>query len=136
MSRTRWASLTQIVGLLAMGVTGYLLARADADPLKVALAIQVPFMITGAAQAIMFGLMMQTVLAEVPVTAAGLSGGLISTVQQSSFGLGVAIIGGMYSGIVATSGALAGFTAGAVADAVAALCFVLLAVRLRRQRRR
>ncbi|WP_157683490.1 MFS transporter [Microlunatus soli] len=127
-------ALAQIVGLVAMAITGYLLAGADADRLTVAVAIQIPFMITGAAQAIMFGPMMQTVMVEVPVSAAGLSGGLISTVQQTAFGLGVAILGGVYRWIAASSGALIGFATGVITDAVAAVCFVVLAFRLRRLR--
>lgn len=126
--------LAQILGLVSMAVIAGLVARTSAGPLTIALAIQLPFMITGAAQAIMFGPMMQTVMAEVPVAAAGLSGGLISTVQQTAFGLGVAILGAGYRSAAGSSGALSGFAAGVVIDALAAVCFTLLAIRLRRLR--
>jgi MFS family permease len=127
-------ALAQIVGLLAMAVVVFELSRTGSGSMTVAVAIQLPFVIVGAAQAIMFGPLMQTVMAEVPVVAAGLSGGLVSTVQQTAFGLGVAVLGGTYQLVEGTFGAANGFTAGVLVDAAAAACFLVLALRLRARR--
>ena len=131
----------QGIGLVTMaGVALYLGSGgqlgnpgAGPDPVITALAIQLPFMITGAAQAIMFGPMMQTVMSQVPLTAAGLSGGLVNTVQQTGFGLGVAVVGSAYHWIAQGHGAVVGFAGGALVDAAAAVIFVVLALRLRRR---
>lgn len=101
----------------------------------IAVLLQIPFVFTGLAQAIMYGPLVQNVLSQVPNHAAGLSGGLFSTVQQAALGLGVAIIGGVYAPVAADGGALTGYGAGIAADAIAALIFLGLALLLRRQLR-
>ncbi|HEY9293849.1 MAG TPA: MFS transporter [Microlunatus sp.] len=126
--------VAQAIGLAAMAGVAMLLATGAStpDPVLTALAIQLPFMITGAAQAIMFGPMMQAVMVQVPLSAAGLSGGLVSTVQQTGFGLGVAVLGSAYHWLAQGHGALVGFAAGVGGDAVAAVIFIVLALRLNR----
>ncbi len=58
--------------------------------------IQPVMMMCGAAQAMMFGPLINAVMAQIPTWAAGLSGGLFGTVQQLSFSLGIAVLGGLY----------------------------------------
>ncbi|GAA1049753.1 MFS transporter [Arthrobacter russicus] len=58
--------------------------------------LQIALVLLGAAQAVMFGPLINTVMSQIPSWAAGLSGGLFSTVQQLAFSLGVAVLGGLY----------------------------------------
>lgn len=58
--------------------------------------MQIALVLLGAAQAVMFGPLINTVMSQIPSWAAGLSGGLFSTVQQLAFSLGVAVLGGLY----------------------------------------
>src|SRR5699024_8495425 len=53
---------------------------------------QVPAVVLGVGQALQFGPLVSTVMAEVPERVGGLTGGLISTMQQTGIAAGVATI--------------------------------------------
>ncbi|WP_170134346.1 MFS transporter [Murinocardiopsis flavida] len=96
--------------------------------------LQPPLILFGCAQAMTFAPLVGTVMAEVPQSVAGLSGGLFSTVQQAALALGVAGYGSVYS--VASHAPSLSFP-GAFAlcmavQAVSITLFVVLAARLRR----
>lgn len=57
--------------------------------------LQPSLLVLGAGQALVFSPLTQLVVREVPVAAAGLSGGLFSTVQQLALSMGVIIVGAM-----------------------------------------
>lgn len=118
----------QLLSLVAVGT----LVAVQGDELDMPLA-QVPLVVLGFSQALMFGPLIKTVMGQVPSEAAGLSGGLFGTVQQLGFSLGVALLGGLF---VAVSHGGAGVT-GAFAvtigvQAAVAGVFVLLSLRLTR----
>lgn len=58
---------------------------------------QVPAVVLGVGQALQFGPLVSTVMAEVPERVGGLTGGLISTMQQTGIAAGVATIGAAYA---------------------------------------
>ncbi|WP_309132182.1 MFS transporter [Brevibacterium sp.] len=57
---------------------------------------QLPGVILGAGQALQFGPLVGTVVGAVPNRVAGLSGGLISTMQQAGIAVGVALLGALF----------------------------------------
>ncbi|UVI36978.1 MFS transporter [Brevibacterium spongiae] len=57
---------------------------------------QVPGLILGAGQALQFGPLVGTVVNAVPDRLAGLSGGLIATMQQAGIAVGVALLGALF----------------------------------------
>lgn len=57
---------------------------------------QLPGLILGAGQALQFGPLVGTVVGAVPDRVAGLSGGLISTMQQAGIAVGVALLGALF----------------------------------------
>lgn len=120
----------QLLSLVALGT----LVASQGDELDMALA-QVPLVVLGFSQALMFGPLIKTVMGQVPAEAAGLSGGLFGTVQQLGFSLGVALLGGLFvalsHGGAGVTGAF-GVTIGV--QAVVAGVFVLLSLRLTRSR--
>ncbi len=98
---------------------------------------QPALIVLGAGQALVFSPLTQAVVREVPVEAAGLSGGMFSTVQQLALSLGVIAIGALTS---ATGWAgRAELLSGSVLDVVLATGVLTLAVaitaRAPRQRR-
>ncbi|MFZ8263695.1 hypothetical protein ACO1KZ_15345, partial [Staphylococcus aureus] len=81
-----------LVALVAMSVTVVLAWGSD-----VGLWLQPALVILGAGQALIFSPLTQLVVREVPVRAAGLSGGMFSTAQQIALSFGVIVIGGVVS---------------------------------------
>jgi sugar phosphate permease len=84
----------------------------------------------GAGQALVFSPLTQAVVREVPVEAAGLSGGMFSTVQQLALSLGVIAIGAVTTatGWSGREEVVAGFVLDAVlACGVLAVALVLTA---------
>lgn len=79
----------QIVALLGMVVTLAIGWGSD-----VGLWLQPALVLLGAGQALIFSPLTQLVVREVPVEAAGLSGGVFSTAQQLALSFGVIVIGG------------------------------------------
>ncbi|NYE94924.1 MFS family permease [Psychromicrobium silvestre] len=57
---------------------------------------QLTLIVLGVGQAMMFGPLIETVLAQIPNWAAGLGSGLFSTAQQLGLSLGVAVLGGAF----------------------------------------
>ncbi|WP_295840345.1 MFS transporter [uncultured Microbacterium sp.] len=79
----------QIVALLGMVATLAMGWGSD-----VGLWLQPALVLLGAGQALIFSPLTQLVVREVPVEAAGLSGGMFSTAQQLALSFGVIVIGG------------------------------------------
>jgi predicted MFS family arabinose efflux permease len=115
------------------------------------LVLQPLLVVLGAAQAMMFGPALQTVLSRTPTWAAGVAGGLLTTLQQLGLGLGVALLGGLFHAVAGAAGGPAGGTAAADAtgsgsglavglvtaltvQAACAVAFALLAHRVVRHR--
>ncbi|MEV0952420.1 MFS transporter [Promicromonospora sp. NPDC050249] len=139
-----YAATVQAVVLLGIalviGVDGGQNAPLALQPLLVAL---------GAVQAMMFGPALQTVLSRTPTWAAGVAGGLLTTLQQLGLGLGVALLGGLFHAVAdaasgptggtaaadatgSGSGLAVGLVAALVAQAACAVVFALLAHRVAR----
>ncbi|MFJ3957877.1 MFS transporter [Arthrobacter sp. NPDC090010] len=122
-----WGVLLQTAALVAISCT-VLFGWSPALPLL----LQPSLLLLGAGQALIFSPLTQAVVREIPVEAAGLSGGLFGTVQQLALSLGVIVIGG-----ISTAGGFTGkaeFTAGALLDLGIAAMVVLLALALNRRR--
>lgn len=116
-----WGVGLQAAALAGIGVTT-LLAWGPA----LVLWLQPALLALGAGQAMIFSPLTQTVVREIPVEAAGLSGGMFGTVQQLALSLGVVVIGG-----VTTSAGWAGraeLLAGTGFDILAAFGVLALAV--------
>lgn len=80
----------QILALVAMA--GTLVFAWGAN---IGLWLQPALVLLGAGQALIFSPLTQLVVREVPVEAAGLSGGIFSTAQQLALSFGVIVIGGV-----------------------------------------
>jgi len=122
-----WGVTLQGAALVLIAAT-VLLAWTPTLPLL----LQPSLVLLGAGQAMIFSPLTQAVVREIPVEAAGLSGGLFGTVQQLALSLGVILIGG-----ICTAAGLTGqaeFAAGTFLDLGIALIVVLLALRLNRRR--
>ncbi|BAJ75956.1 permease of the major facilitator superfamily [Microbacterium testaceum StLB037] len=119
----------QIVALLAMG--GTLAVAWGSD---IGLWLQPALVILGAGQALIFSPLTQLVVREVPVEAAGLSGGMFSTAQQLALSFGVIVIGGLVSltGAAGRDELLAGLAL----DIALAVAVLIVAVALRSRARR
>ncbi|MFC8731211.1 MFS transporter [Luteimicrobium sp. NPDC057192] len=103
-----------------------------------ALVVQ-PLLVTlGAAQALMYGPVLRTVLSRTPTWAAGVAGGLFTTLQQLGLGLGVALLGGLFQSVSGraaagtATGVARGFAVAVVVQAGLALAFAALATRIAR----
>ncbi len=103
-------------------------------------ALQPLLMALGAAQALMYGPVLRTVLSRTPTWAAGVAGGLFTTLQQLGLGLGVAVLGGLFQAVAAhagvpdAAGLPRGFVVAVVVQAGLALAFAALAARIARDR--
>lgn len=117
----------QLVALLAMAAVQLLVPAASWLG-----AIQLPGLVLGAAQAMMFGPLVQTVMAGVPDEVAGLTGGLVSTVQQGALALGVALLGQFFVQLETRWSGEIAFAVLCLVQVVLAAMFGLLALRLRR----
>lgn len=119
----------QIVALLAMA--GTLAVAWGSD---VGLWLQPALVLLGAGQALIFSPLTQLVVREVPVEAAGLSGGMFSTAQQLALSFGVIVIGGLVSltGAAGRDELLAGLAL----DIALAVAVLIVAVALRSRARR
>lgn len=135
--QARWGDATlpfgvglQLVALLAMTATVALAWGPD-----VVLWLQPALVLLGAGQALVFSPLTQLVVREVPVQAAGLSGGMFSTAQQLALSFGVIVIGGVvsFTGVAGREELIAGL---ALDVALAAAVLVLALVLRARGRRR
>lgn len=95
----------QIVALIAMATTLGLAWGSD-----IGVWLQPALVLLGVGQALIFSPLTQLVVREVPVEAAGLSGGLFSTAQQLALSVGVIVIGGIvtFTGVVGRDELLVG----------------------------
>lgn len=91
-------------------------------------------MLLGAGQALIFSPLTQLVVREVPIEAAGLSGGMFSTAQQLALSFGVIVIGS----VVTVTGVTGRdeLVAGLVLDIGLAVAVLVLAMVLRARGRR
>ncbi|MFB6507217.1 MULTISPECIES: MFS transporter [unclassified Streptomyces] len=99
-------------------------------------ALQPLLIVLGVTQALMYGPVLRTVLSRTPTWAAGVAGGLFTTLQQLGLGLGVALLGGVFHAVAtATAGGPAaglphGFAVAVTVQAALALAFAFLAARI------
>ncbi|WP_278102049.1 MFS transporter [Microbacterium proteolyticum] len=124
-----WGVGVQLVALLAM--TGTVVLAWGPD---IGLWLQPALVLLGAGQALIFSPLTQLVVREVPVRAAGLSGGMFSTAQQLALSFGVIVIGGVvsFTGVVGRDELLAGLAL----DVLLAAAVLVLALVLRARGRR
>lgn len=122
------AAVAQSLVLLGLGAeVGW--TRGDVDYVL----LNVLLVLLGMAQACMYGPVLQTVLSQTPSWAAGVAGGLFTTLQQLGLSLGVALLGGVFwsvAGTAASPGAVdlpLGLAVVFVIHAVCALVFAALA---------
>ncbi|GAB6936780.1 MFS transporter [Isoptericola variabilis] len=121
------AQAVVLVGLALVVGSGHSGTTAALQPLLMAL---------GAAQALMYGPVLRTVLSRTPTWAAGVAGGLFTTLQQLGLGLGVAVLGGLFQAVAARAGVPdagglpRGFVVAVVVQAGLALAFAALAARI------
>lgn len=116
-----WGVAVQLLALLGFGIT-----TAAGWGGALIWWLQPWLVLLGVGQALIFSPLTQTVVREVPVEAAGLSGGMFSTVQQLGLSLGV-IAMGTVAGAMGWTGR-AELLAGVAFDAALALGVLTLAV--------
>ncbi|WP_346053979.1 MFS transporter [Amycolatopsis dongchuanensis] len=93
-------------------------------------------LLLGVAQASQYGPLAGTVMAAVPHRVAGLAGGLFTTAQQASLGLGIATIGGVLGALAPSLGWQHAFAVALGVQVVTTALFWVLARRLRSRARR
>ncbi|WEH40314.1 MFS transporter [Streptomyces sp. AM 2-1-1] len=132
----RWTMTGAAVGqaavllVLALAVSG---AHGDTPS-----ALQPLLILLGVSQALMYGPVLRTVLSRTPTWAAGVAGGLFTTLQQLGLGLGVALLGGLFHAVSTASadgpgaGLPHGFAVAVAVQAALALAFAFLASRIAR----
>ncbi|MCT1765129.1 MFS transporter [Brevibacterium casei] len=107
----------QILGLLGVAEV------ADAAGREFNLWFQLPALILGAGQALQFGPLVGTVVSAVPDRVAGLSGGLIATMQQAGIAVGVALLGALFHVFTAWFGYDDAFALASLTQIVLSLVF-------------
>ncbi|WP_166970193.1 MFS transporter [Brevibacterium atlanticum] len=123
----------QVISLL-----GVAWASAEAPATEWNLWFQLPGIVLGAAQALQFGPLVGTVVGAVPDRVAGLSGGLISTMQQAGIAVGVALLGALFHVFTLSLGYDSAFALACLVQVGLSLVFgagALVLVRLNRQSR-
>lgn len=90
------------------------------------MALQWGLVPLGAAQALMFGPLLSTVLSQAPQWAAGIASGLLATAQQLGLTLGVAVLGGLFRSLAGADGGAADHAL-VIVLAVHALCALVFA---------
>ena len=84
---------------------------------------QGPALILGAGQAMQFGPLVGTVVGAVPDRLAGLSGGLIATMQQAGIAVGVALLGALFHSFTAAVGFDSAFAFACLVQIVLSIVF-------------
>jgi MFS family permease len=87
------ASLIQGLGMAGVAV----LALADLEPFFA--WYQLAGLLVGGGQGLMMGPLVSVVMAAVPDEAAGLTGGLVATAQQTGMGLGIEVLSTVFMGL-------------------------------------
>lgn len=102
-------------------------------------ALQPLLIALGVTQALMYGPVLRTVLSRTPTWAAGVAGGLFTTLQQLGLGLGVALLGGLFHAVAdatadgsAAAGLPRGFAVAVAVQAALSLAFAFFATRIAR----
>ncbi|UVY85206.1 MFS transporter [Brachybacterium sp. NBEC-018] len=116
MTRAAVAQALALLALAALVLTGH------SSPM----ALQWGLVPLGAAQALMFGPLLSTVLSQAPQWAAGIASGLFATAQQLGLTLGVAVLGGLFWSLAGADGGAADHAL-VVVLAVHALCALVFA---------
>lgn len=122
----------QIIGLL--GIAG--ISDAFTADTGWNLWFQLPALLLGAGQALQFGPLVGTVVGAVPDRVAGLSGGLIATMQQAGIALGVALLGALFHLFTLDFGYDEAFALACLAQILLSVIFGLGALYLLRVSRR
>lgn len=91
--------------------------------------------IAGLGQGVVMPVLFRAVLSEVPVEIAGAGSGALTTTQQTSLALGVAVLGGAYTTVTGAFGAAVGFAVVLAAQAVTAAVIMVAGRRLPDPRR-
>ncbi|CAM4101148.1 MFS transporter [Kibdelosporangium persicum] len=117
------------VGLVLLGLTSWF-TQGKGAAIWIG-CFQVLGVLLGAAQASQYGPLVGTVMAAVPHRVAGLAGGLFTTAQQASLGLGIATIGGVFGALVPMLGWEHAFAVALGIQVVTTVLFWVLARRLR-----
>ncbi|MFE0360674.1 MFS transporter [Streptomyces griseoaurantiacus] len=123
------AAAAQVTGLLLLGLVSW--AAQGRGAAAWVGCFEVIGVLLGAAQAAQYGPLLGTVMAAVPDRAAGLAGGLFTTAQQASLGLGVATVGGLFGSLAPPLGWEHAFAVTLAVQALTTALFGLLARRLR-----
>ncbi|WP_137825084.1 MFS transporter [Brevibacterium sp. 2SA] len=123
-------TLLQVIGLL--GVAWVAATAGEAFNLW----IQLPSLFLGVGQALQFGPLVGTVVSAVPDRVAGLSGGLIATMQQAGIAVGVALLGALFHAVAAGFGFDTAFAVASLAQVGMSVIFGFGALVLLREARR
>lgn len=124
------AAVLLVVSLFLLGLVSWLTQGKGATIWIVCFEVIGVFL--GVAQASQYGPLIGTVMAAVPSRVAGLAGGLFTTAQQASMGLGIATIGGFFGALAPSLGWEHAFAAALGVQLVTTALFWGLARRLRR----
>ncbi|MCK7627986.1 MFS transporter [Streptomyces sp. RS10V-4] len=120
-------SLIQGTGLAALALT----VHAGWPGLPVA-ALAPSMTVLGVGQGLVLPVLMRIVLSELPVTQAGVGGGVMVTTQQSGLALGVATLGTLFLALLPSAGIRDAFLAALLTQLVIVLGTTLLGLRLPR----
>lgn len=93
--------------------------------------LQLPLIPLGAAQGAIFAPLISAVMHAVPHRMAGLTGGLISTAQQTALALGVALVGTAYVALACNLGWAVAFAVTLVGQAMLSVAILVSARALR-----
>nr|ACS50122.1 transport protein [Streptomyces hygroscopicus] len=123
------AAVLLCAGLTLLGVASWF-AQGKSVAIWVG-CFEVLGVLLGAAQASQYGPLVGTVMAAVPHRVAGLAGGLFTTAQQASLGLGIATIGGVFGTLAPRLGWEHAFAVALGVQLITTVLFWVLARRLR-----
>ncbi|HLS32091.1 MAG TPA: MFS transporter, partial [Brevibacterium sp.] len=118
------ASAVQGAGLVGLG----LVAIAGMEHFFV--WYQVAGVLIGGGQGLMMGPLVSVVMAAVPDEAAGLTGGLVATAQQTGIGLGIAVLSTVFAGLAQLMPMTTAYGWTTLGTVVLTLAFALFAARI------
>ncbi|MCD1287217.1 MULTISPECIES: MFS transporter [unclassified Brevibacterium] len=129
---------TMLLGttMQVLSLIGVAWVSASAPESSWNLWLQIPALSLGTGQALQFGPLVGTVVGAVPDRVAGLSGGLISTMQQAGIAVGVALLGALFHVFILDVGYDDAFALACLVQVVLSLAFGAGALALLRLSRR